>query len=958
MIITKTGKIIVIVIAIQIFISITVAVGVEANNSIKINDKIPLLIGYKNKPEKVDKDLILGKGGEIKHSYNLINAIAAKLPPQEIEALKKNANIAYIENDSEVHTFGETLPWGVDRIDAELVYQYNKGNGIKVAVIDTGIEHTHPDLNGNYKGGYDFLNNDADPMDDNGHGTHVAGIIAAENNNFGVVGVAPEAYLYGVKVLGSGGTGVTSDAIAGIEWSISNGMQVITMSFGSSSYSKAFQDIIDQAYNQGIVLVAAAGNNAGAISYPAKYSSVIAVTATDINDNIASFSNFGPEAELAAPGVNIYSTYKGSTYATLSGTSMSTPHVTGTVALLLKTPITREYDTNNNGRWDPPEVRKKLHDTAWDMGAKGWDQYYGHGLVNANKAAPATGFLNGTIRDSNTNLPISGAIIVTNTSENTTTNVNGSYSLILTKGTYLLNVTRDPEYNYNNTVSAVVTVGSEVITDIKLTPKLVWNLSGTVVNESGFPVSNALVKLVAYPNYNTTTNHLGNYSMSIPSGIYQTSANASGYFTNVTTVAVNADKRQDLVLTISPPIFIPWIAYSQSDWYTPVQIQNVNIFPADVNLSMYDQNGNLVTRQTATIQPNTALAFWPPAGPTAGGSAVITSTQNVVAIVNEIPKNGLDGMSYSGFTQGSTKVYIPWIAYSQSDWYTPIQVQNIDSVSAGVSVSMYDQNGNLVATQTGTIQPNTASVFWPPAGPTAGGSAVITSTRNVIAIVNEMGKITSQGMSYEGFIAGSKKVYIPAINFSQTNTYTPIQVQNIGTASATVNVKIYDSNGLLVQTQSGLIPPNTASVLWPPAASTAYGSAVIESTQDVIAIVNAMINNNNWAMSYDGFAAGSSQVFIPWIAYGNSGWNTPVYVQNTGTVNANVAVSFYDQNGAPVEIRNAVIPANTSQIFVPASTAPTTGGSAVVTSSQPVVAGVSEINVASTVAMGYGGSIG
>ncbi|VVB93173.1 Uncharacterised protein [uncultured archaeon] len=213
-------------------------------------------------------------------------------------------------------------------------------------------------------------------------------------------------------------------------------------------------------------------------------------------------------------------------------------------------------------------------------------------------------------------------------------------------------------------------------------------------------------------------------------------------------------------------------------------------------------------------------------------------------------------------------------------------------------------------------------------------------------------------MSYEGFIAGSKKVYIPSINFSQTNTYTPIQVQNIGTASATVNVKIYDSNGLLVQTQSGVIPPNTASVFWPPTASTSSGSAVIESTQDVIAIVNAMINSNNWAMSYDGFATGSSRVFIPWIAYGNSGWNTPVYVQNTGTVSTNVAVSFYDQNGAPVETRNAVIPANTSQIFVPASTAPTTGGSAVVTSVQPVVAEVSEINAASTNAMGYGGYLG
>ncbi len=566
------------------------------------------------------------------------------------------------------------------------------------------------------------------------------------------------------------------------------------------------------------------------------------------------------------------------------------------------------------------------------------------------------GFLNGTVINSFSLLPIEGAIVATNTIAKAKTDASGFYSLRLPEGTYLLNVTKDPEYDYNDTLPpAPIIADTTLIQDVVLIPKPVYALSGKVTNaSSGLGINGALVKLDAYPQYNTTTVS-GDYSMNVPAGTYQVSAGASGYSTNVTTLLVDADIIQDFILTPSTGMFIPWIAYSQSDWLTPLYVQNAGTVSANFVVAFYDQNGNLVTTQSAAILPNATSVFWPPVGPTAGGSAVITSTQNVVAIVNEMPKNGLDGMSYSGFTQGSTKVYIPWIAYSQTDWYTPIQIQNIDSVSADVSVAMYDQTGNPVATQTATIQPRTSSVFWPPVGPTAGGSAVITSTRNVIAIVNEMGKVTPQAMSYEGFIAGSRQVYIPAINFSQTNTYTPIQVQNIGTASASVNVNFYDSNGVPVQTQTGIIPPNTASVFWPPAASTSYGSAVIESTQDVIAIVNEMINNNNWAMSYDGFAAGSSQVSIPWIAYGNSGWNTPVYVQNTGTVSANVAVSFYDQNGAPVEIRNAVIPANTSQIFVPASTAPTTGGSAVVVSSQPVAAVVNQINTASTVAMGYGG---
>ncbi|VVB92647.1 Carboxypeptidase regulatory-like domain protein [uncultured archaeon] len=486
-----------------------------------------------------------------------------------------------------------------------------------------------------------------------------------------------------------------------------------------------------------------------------------------------------------------------------------------------------------------------------------------------------------------------------------------------------------------------------------------FTLSGKVTDASGNAISGARVELVEYSQvYNNLTNSLGDYSMQVPGGTYHFSASASGYALNTTTVTINADSIQDFTLVPVSGIFIPWIAYSQTTWYTPVQVQNIGTIASDVNVSMYDQNGNLVQIQNTTIQPKTSAVFWPSAGPTDGGSAVIASTQSVIAIVNEMPKNGLDGMSYGGFAQGSTKLYIPWIAYSQTTWYTPIQVQNIGTVASDVNVSMYDQNGNLVQIQNATIQPKTASVFWPPAGPTDGGSAVITSTQDVVAIVNEMSKTGSQSMSYEGFQTGSKKTFIPVISFSQTNTYTPIQVQNVGTASASVNVNIYDSNGAFVVTQNAIIQPNTSAVFWPPAASTPSGSAVIESNEDVIAIVNEMINNNNWAMSYYGFSAGSTQVFIPWIAYGSSGWSTPVYVQNAGTSGANVAVSFYDQNGGLVETRNGNILANASQIFVPRSSAPTAGGSVMITSLQPVTAAVHEIDAASKVAMAYSGKSG
>jgi subtilisin len=257
------------------------------------------------------------------------------------------------------------------------------------------------DLADNYKGGYDFVNNDADPKDDNGHGTHVSGTVAAIDNNIGVIGAAPEVNLYALKVLGEDGSGSYSDIISALQWAVDNHMDVASMSLGGLVRLKALEDACDSAYESGVVIVAAAGNEGRRkVSYPAAYNSVIAVTATDDTDTRASFSNYGPQIELAAPGVGINSTlptYKvtltetyGLNYGTLRGTSMATPHVTGAVALLLTTSVPTDYDTNTNGQWDPAEVRQRLQDTATDLGAAGKDIYYGYGLVNASAAVEAT----------------------------------------------------------------------------------------------------------------------------------------------------------------------------------------------------------------------------------------------------------------------------------------------------------------------------------------------------------------------------------------------------------------------------------------------------------------------------------------------------------------------------------------------------------------------------------------
>ena len=360
-------------------------------------EKTPVIIGFKDKP---DSDLIRAYGGEIKYEYHIVPAIAASLPEKAVDALKKNPNIEYIEPDCEVTIAGEVLPWGIDRIDAELVWNgtqgghdmglgRNAGDGIKISIIDTGIDYTHPDLANNVKGGHRFQENgainDDNFMDDHGHGTQCAGIAAAEDNDIGVIGVAPKAHLYGVKCFNSDGLAWLSDVIAGVEWSTDNGMNVISMSFCTNSNSSVMRQACDTAYSNGIVLVAASCNDNSWVRFPAKYSSVITVGATDNNDVRAGFSNFGPELELMAPGVDIYTTHLGGGYITIGGTSMACPHASGTAALVFASDIDAAYDLNGDGVWDANEIRNKLQDTADDLGDHGWDEYYGYGLVDAYK---------------------------------------------------------------------------------------------------------------------------------------------------------------------------------------------------------------------------------------------------------------------------------------------------------------------------------------------------------------------------------------------------------------------------------------------------------------------------------------------------------------------------------------------------------------------------------------------
>lgn len=235
------------------------------------------------------------------------------------------------------------LTWGINRVHAPAAWDVTEAEGVKIAVIDTGIDASHPDLVGKVDGGYSAIKkteNPEDYADDNrdghGHGTHVAGTIAAWRDGKGVVGVAPKARLYAVKVLDKDGSGRMSDVVDGIVWAGKNRMQVANMSLGAPVTSEALQSAVRYASSRGVILVAAAGNAMGGpVSYPGALPEVIAVSASSSQDRFAPFSSRGPQVKFIAPGWDVVSAQIDGGFASLSGTSMACPHVAGLAALVV-----------------------------------------------------------------------------------------------------------------------------------------------------------------------------------------------------------------------------------------------------------------------------------------------------------------------------------------------------------------------------------------------------------------------------------------------------------------------------------------------------------------------------------------------------------------------------------------------------------------------------------------------
>ncbi|MFC4439355.1 MULTISPECIES: S8 family peptidase [Natrialbaceae] len=337
--------------------------------------------------ESVRRELDFGEIGR---------AVAGRFSDAAVANLRNNPNVRYVERNGLMWALQQETPYGIGKVEADVAIDEGEtGDGVSVAIIDTGIDAQNETLEENLGDGYAAADaacttdcgggpfgggNDIDECleewdDDNDHGTHVAGTAGAANNGVGVLGVAPDATLHAVKVLQCDGGGTFDDIAAGIQWSADQGHDVQNMSLGSDTDSDVVRDAVQYADQRGVVIVAAAGNDGpctDCVGYPAAYDEVIAVSATDENDELADFSSTGPEVDLAAPGVDVLSSIPRDDYDEFSGTSMSSPHVAGAAATLIAAGTASD------------DVRAQLKDTADDVGLA--DEEQGAGRLNVAEA--------------------------------------------------------------------------------------------------------------------------------------------------------------------------------------------------------------------------------------------------------------------------------------------------------------------------------------------------------------------------------------------------------------------------------------------------------------------------------------------------------------------------------------------------------------------------------------------
>jgi subtilisin family serine protease len=712
----------------------------ENSDSICVDeDSMEIVIGiYASKPEAYTSLLaaIAEDRGKIVNTISIRGkaiAVVADMPLNTVfsfrEKASKNALARYIEPNRKFKALLVpndqywNLQWGPRKIRADWAWNTTTGdNSILVAVIDTGIDYNHPDLVANYVSlGRDWVNNDTDPMDDNGHGTHCAGIIAAKlNNALGVAGLA-QVRIMAEKALNADGDGWEDDLAGAIIHAAENGAKILSNSWGGDEDSILLHEAIQYAYNMGLLIVAAAGNKASKTKiYPAAYSEVIAVTATDSNDAPAGFTSFGSWVEVAAPGVNIYSTVWDDSYTYMSGTSMACPHVVGVAALVWSQfpSATRDW------------VRAQLRYTADDLGSLGFDEYYGYGRVNAEKAvgqlAPTHDvlilswekpahirsgelvLLNVTVMNFGTsneqdltvqllvNDEVTDSAFISQLASNTVTTVNlswnptagGAYNLTV----YVMPVPEETEVA-NNAVSETVTVMS-IILDPTSGPV------GTKVTVMGFGFEPANVIIVSFNDFilgDCITDELGNFIFvfNVPVSLAENQtikAYYSQYFIGAEFMVVDTSS-----LDVEVDADTTHFRGETVEFYTQITFKGKAVNATALNAVLHMPNG---TAESLTAQLITTglykLSYLIPENANNGTYTLIVTAEYVTNNINS------SGTSFQCFTISPTleEIFLKILEING----TTAKIQTIIGVVNGTITEIKDNIATIVVPGLGQIQ--------------------------------------------------------------------------------------------------------------------------------------------------------------------------------------------------------------------------------------------------------------
>ncbi|HZT05657.1 MAG TPA: S8 family peptidase [Chloroflexota bacterium] len=734
----------------------------------------------------------------------------------EMRALAGEVHAAIVPNDD----LYDQYQWNLRQIHAPEAWDLTTGSStVVIAILDTGVSLTHPDLVRKLVPGHNFLNDASQPDDDHGNGTHVAGIAAADTNNHaGIAGIAWQARIMPVKVLDANARGDPSIAARGVTWAVDHGANIINLGLTGPDPSPDLEAAIDYAHSQGVTVIAPVANDgADAVTYPAAFPHVIAVGATGRDDQRLSTSDTGSYISVSAPGEQIASTFKSPDgqdgYAVASSTAQAAAHVSGVAALLLAI----------NPNLTPSDIRSILESSADDVGPPGRDAETGAGRINAARAV---------LFASPWNFVPSGAGAYTAAS----TSTNSLYFPLVEKDV--------------NGWSTSFTVQNTSGKSVNLTIEL-FDMDGKLV--LSFPSSIGA---------NGSATYQPAQLAGLPSGF---NGSAAIYADGPIDGLVNQDQAGRDRLTYegvsggARGVWVPYLARSSDGWSTGLRVQNIGGVPTRVHVVYTSTDSSAPTADAMVSIPafGSATLFQPaedrlPDGWVGAAYVDSLDDQLLAVVVNAVSASGANA-SYSVFGSPGPVAYAPLIFRNGASWVTDVRVQNASSVPTTLAVSYNSaaSPGERWVAQR-PLDSNAAAPISEPTdaqlpSPFAGSGTFRAigggQLQGVAATVNPTG---DEGMAYQLPVDGSQTIALPLLYRGFAGWNSGVRIQNIGSRPTTVDLSLYQQDGTLVAALQEELDAGAARTFFLPDIDAVppffVGSAIATSSDSVpiVGIVNSV----------------------------------------------------------------------------------------------------------------------